>query len=1450
MELWLAVGSGGAEREVAIEAELSHDVGELTDALAAHLGVSADPTFTVHCARMSAWLPREQSLAASGLRSGDRLRLGQPAQQSAPDPARDAVAMLSVVGGPATGQRVPLRAGASVVGRSRQCEVTVGDPTLSREHVRLVVGNDSVQVADAGSANGTFLDGKLIRGTVTVPLGTVIEAGHSLLRFDRVNRPMATARTDAGGSVPFNRPPRVVQPSPAKAHRLPAPPATLEKPRIPMVSSFAPLVLGLPLLIIGLVLGQVLMIVMGAVAMIGSPLIALASRAEDRRSGRGRYNQQLAEHRKQLDDLSRAMAAALTNEIDQRRRLSPDAGDLIDRAMTLRPDLWERRPADPDFLHVALGWADQPSWSTFEIAAGGDAELRQHADAELRRWSVAKNVPVVVELSQIGHLGLCGEAEPVRGVARWIVAQLATLHSPRDLVLLGAVAKAERAEWGWLTWLPHVRGESSPLDRPHLGTGDADAAALFESVTALVRRRHQELGNRLSTARRPTPAVVLMISDQLRVPRAAVTSILEDGPAVAVHVLWLGSRADDLPGECGAVADVESRPPSFDLTLPSTGTRLVDAVLDRVSIAGARDIAMSLSAVKDVTAGGARGQIPRTVNLLDVLGLQHPTVELLSERWRAADFGVSAPLGIASGGVFTIDLRHDGPHALVGGTTGAGKSELLQSFVAALAASHPPNRVTFLLIDYKGGAAFKDAVALPHTVGFVTDLDGHLVSRALVSLNAELRRREHLLRDHGAKDLMEMERRVPAAAPPSLVLIVDEFASLAKELPEFVDGVVNIAQRGRSLGIHLLLATQRPAGAINDNVRANTNLRIALRMNDAMDSEDVIASKEAAALPRTIPGRAFVRTGQTELTEVQVAYVGGHTVTTDRSALRRPVRVFDLEFGEVVRPASEVETSDEAPTDLQELVALIGAASTHLGIPAQHPPWLPPLPAVVPLTSLPPAPAGTATIGLIDLPAEQDQQPWSWDLEEDGSLLVYGTSGSGKTTLLRTLAASLASSHQPDSLHMYVLDFASRGLGALESLNHVGSVVTADEVERVQRLIVMLEREASKRRQLFASAGATLLSEYERSRSDPSVPRVVVLLDGYSGFAVAFEKIDFGDWIERVNRLVAEGRPLGIHWAVTADRRNAVGTALASTVTARVVLRMADDDDYATLGLDNRIARQATLRPGRGFVGATVEMQTALVGDDPAGDAQLQAIERLAAQLRGTHPQAQVPVVGSLPLVTARADLPVGEPLVAPFGVGQADLAPVAVDFADGNLLVAGPNRSGRSTALVALAHGLQRSTPDLRMFLLAPRRTPLLELDGWERAARGAAACDDLVAELVELVEERSPDDAPILVVVDDGNELIDSPADDGLARLIRRGRDLAVVLAGAAETASALRSYSGWIPEIRKDRRALLLNPDPDIDGDLVAARLPRRSGGGLPPGRGYLVLDGRTELVQVAS
>ena len=364
--------------------------------------------------------------------------------------------------------------------------------------------------------------------------------------------------------------------------------------------------------------------------------------------------------------------------------------------------------------------------------------------------------------------------------------------------------------------------------------------------------------------------MLVVIDESCPIDRRRLMPLLDNaGAASNVFFLWVTAARHRLPKACAAVVEIDAGTLTAAVSWRATGERVTPVRWEGLALADATAAARDLTPIVDMTSRiNDDTEIPSRVSFADLHGgprvLDDPAAVL--EFWspgqgRRDRQGLRAVIGQQSGAPLVVDLRHDGPHVLVAGTTGAGKSELLQTMVAGLATMHSPHEVTFLLVDYKGGAAFKECVDLPHTIGLVTDLDRNEVRRALVSLNAELHYRERLLQRADAKDLVEMETKGHPDTPPSLVIVVDEFAALAKEVPEFVDGVVDVALRGRSLGLHLVLATQRPAGVITGQIRANTNLRIALRMSADDESDDVIGSSVAAAIERRLPGRAVARIG-------------------------------------------------------------------------------------------------------------------------------------------------------------------------------------------------------------------------------------------------------------------------------------------------------------------------------------------------------------------------------------------------------------------------------------------------------------------------------------------------------------------------------------------------------------------------------------------------------------
>ncbi len=473
-------------------------------------------------------------------------------------------------------------------------------------------------------------------------------------------------------------------------------------------------------------------------------------------------------------------------------------------------------------------------------------------------------------------------------------------------------------------------------------------------------------------------------------------------------------------------------------------------------------LARALAPIRDVSTEDLSSALPGASRLLDVLGLPTPDAGQLMRRWQGKGRTTRVVIGESIDGPFQIDIRADGPHGLVAGTTGSGKSELLQTMIASLAVGNRPDEFNFVLVDYKGGAAFKDCNHLPHTVGMVTDLDGHLTTRALESLGAELRRREHQLADADAKDIEDyLAGRQPSDEPmPRLLIVIDEFAALAAELPDFVTGLVDVARRGRSLGVHLILATQRPAGVVSAEIKSNTNLRIALRVTDTADSEDVLESKAAAQIPKVFPGRAYARLGHSSLVPFQSSRVGGRPGGGAGAA----VRVTDLDWEDL--PCSDGSrglrgttrtTSASRPTlppwSVRSTPPTTSSASPRCASPgcrrcrsgSASTPWRRDEQVG---RRFPRSRSGSPTS-----PRQQLQVVESWDLVSGSHLMIAGQSRSGRSNSLRVLAGGIARLCSPEDVHLYGIDAGNNALLPLISLPHVGAVVTRTQTDRMYRLV-------------------------------------------------------------------------------------------------------------------------------------------------------------------------------------------------------------------------------------------------------------------------------------------------------------------------------------------------------------------------------------------------------------
>ncbi|TFE37098.1 cell division protein FtsK [Streptomyces sp. ICN441] len=1445
----------GTTTTVAVETEPSVPVGRLAAELARTVGpASASGTAGAEPALYlgSAPVDPATTLQEAGIRDGMDLGLGVPAPRE-PDP--QGRTEVRVVSGPGAGTVFRLVPGDYGIGGAPDCRIRLdGDAPPLAARVRVRIDGS----AELFATDGALLDGKAASDASPWTAGSQLAVGSHLLELTaRPTRRAPLTVAPDGLGLEFNRPPRFLPPVARAKFRLPSPPVKPDKRPIPL----------LPILLLPAGSAAVAILVTQRWAFVFlallSPIAALATQFGGRKQAMLKYLESKKEYEETLSRVKDDVNAAVLDEQLNLRLSLPDPAALLQMAIQPSERLWERRWKDPDFLSVRVGTTDLPSSLTVD-----DPTQDEH-----RRTTVPQlnQVPVSVPLRRAGAAGFAGPG--ASRLAGWVTAQAAALHSPSDLRIVVLAGPDGERDWSWTRWLPHVQAQGE------------DAYALVGSTAESLARRVGELGRLVASRIAAGPQLdrggvtghpdVLIVLEQARRARSlpGVIGLLRDGPAVGVHTLCIDREEQLLPEECGAV--VVLTPGVRTLRLRTDGGAAVEDVrADSPDLLWYEHFARALAPLRGV-GDSDESALPGSVRLLEILGIEPPTPEAVMAGWSLGGRSTQAVLGTGYDGDFAVDLVRDGPHALIAGTTGSGKSELLQTLVATLAVVNRPDEMTFVLVDYKGGSAFAECAELPHTVGLVTDLDTQEVERALVSLGAELRRRETQLAQVGAKDIEDYQDRRARGGDllpplPRLVLVIDEFASMVRELPDFITGLVNIAQRGRSLGIHLVLATQRPGGAVTPDIRANTNLRIALRTTDTSESRDIIDAPDSGEISPSNPGRAYARLGPSALLPFQSGRVGGRRPggqAADDSPITIKVEPISWHNLGGPLPAMSARSSEsnrsEAVTDLAVLAQAVARAAELAGTARQPSPWLPPLPEILTWTP-PPSPTPGAErpavlppveYGSVDLPAEQARIALTFDIDRAGHLHIVGSPRSGRSQALRTLAAALAQAHGVEDVHLYGVDCGNGALNALTALPHCGVVVDRGQIERLGRLLDRLNSELTARQGMLGSRGTADLTELRSAQApDERLAHLVLMIDRFEVFEREFTTYDNGSYMERLLRLLRDGAGAGIHVVLAGDRVLG-GSRFSGTTEDKIVLRLNDRQDYSSVGIP---AKSAPSRPGPGR-GIRVQdlstVQIAVLAEDLSGTEQAQALADLGRALAAREepvPAHRRPlrldvVPDRITYDEALALHTEGGPMKPLVAVGGDTLTSLGPDLSDvPTFVVGGPPRTGRSTVLYTASLSLLAAGTGL--LVLAPRRSPLRTLEG--RAGVAAVITDaDVRVEDFRSALGRIPEEYGV-IVVDDAELFMGSEIDADLALLARGGAGTGwgVLAAGNAESLSL--SLAGWMGQMKRNRCGMLLSPQGLGDGEVIGVKLTRGLVGAAPqPGKGLLHLgDGTLRGVRV--
>jgi ESX secretion system protein EccC len=1175
---------------------------------------------------------------------------------------------------------------------------------------------------------------------------------------------------------------------------------------------------------------------------------------------------------------------------------------LLDHALRR---VWERHPASPDFANVRIGTGThrlavrlaapqtKPAEDLDPLCAGA---LRRF----IRAHATVPGLPVGISLRAFSHVAVTGDPEAVYGMVRAVIAQIALFHSPGDVRICVCAARDTMGRWQWVKWLPHA-----------MHPAQSDAAGPVRLMAASMGKLEAMLGGELA-GRGGFGA-----GGSTALPYYVV---LSDGGDPAE-----GSRLGASGFEGAVVIDVTPRPPGTPapgtLLLEVTGdgvqmigkdragaaTRLPIGVPDALSLAEAEALARQLAPLRPASAAAAADPLASDTTLTALLGIGDPLALSTRSLWRQrpARARLRVPIGTdAAGQPVELDIKESaqggmGPHGLVIGATGSGKSELLRTLVLGLALTHSPEVLNFVLVDFKGGATFLGLDRLSHVSAVITNLADELplVDRMRDALHGELVRRQELLRSAGnyasLRDYTSARENGADLAPvPTLFVVIDEFSELLSARPEFIDLFVMIGRLGRSLGVHLLLASQRLEEGRLRGLDTHLSYRIGLRTFSAAESRIVLGVPDAYELPPQ-PGSGYLKFGTESMTRFKAAYVSGPAVPRPAGVPERRVQPMIVPFGPgYIQPqvSEEPEAAEQPAPPGAGGDSLLGAVVGQLAGkgPAAHLIWLPPLDtpptldALLPplsvtqpygLTTQDPAWRGRlrAVAGIVDRPFDQRRDLLLADLSgAAGHAAIVGAPRSGKSTAARTLICSLALLHTPREVQFYCLDFGGGALSALAGLPHAGGVASRLEPDRVRRTVAEIQAILARREQEFAQRGIESITAYRRMRereeaAGDSYGDVFLVVDGWLTLRQEFEPLEAA-----ISTIAARGLGYGVHVLATSSKWSEFRPAIRDLFGTRLELRLGDP-------YESEIGRKLAMNvpedsPGRGLTREGLHFLAALprIDADPGPASLAEGLRQLAGAVSQAWQEPPAPPVrllpGSFPASTLPTAATTGRRI--PFGLDESTLAPVFLDFgADAHLLVFGDTECGKSNLLRLIAESVAaRYSPGQARLIFIDYRRSLLDSAETEHRigyAASSAAAGPLIADVCDAMVKRlpPPDLTPaqlrsrswwrgsdLFLVIDD-YDLVAGAANPllPLADLVPQARDIGLHLVLARSAGGAGRAqFDPVIQRIREMGSPGLLMSGSKDEGPLIGGVRPQPQ----PPGRGLFVeRRAGTRLVQAA-
>lgn len=1261
------------------------------------------------------------------------------------------------------------------IGRNDNCEIRVDDKSISDRHASLVCRHGEVIFEDH-SSNGSYVNGKLVHNeSRTCKFGDNIFVLPNLrmIYLDdmlAISSPASLKHVDLGKSVDeasareteteimespvveFLRSPRIMDQPDVTPFEIEPPISKGDPKHTPLILTIGPSLT----MIFPMLMGSFMTQMGGSnggsfmgsgIAMMGTSAAlavgwALANARYRKNQEKGNEKKRVHLYTTYIKDREQRLRALNEKEFKRLTRMYVDSEECLSIVSRQSDRLWERQPTHSDFLDVRIGTSEVDLPNPLKVPAMKlsmiDDPMRNEPERLKKQYGKVKDAPVCIPLRKEKLMGLMGNTSATAAAFSMII-NITAMHSYHNVKVVVLTDEQHYSQWRWTRWLPHVYANENRSMRLVAATAHARSEVLQHLDEVLGMRLSADneddknakaAPEELDPRELPLPHYVVFCTDPAMLKDEPVLRKVITSRHAGVTLLCLTPTLNELPKECTSILNCRNNSSG----LYNVNGTVTPAQIDYTYLPAANDYAKKISAIR-TNDGDGGAAIPTLVKFLSMYH-SRKVDELDVWRWWNENHvynGLPAVIGLKAGGVpFMLDIseKHHGPHGLVAGTTGSGKSVMLQSYILSLALNFSPVEVQFILIDYKGGGMAAPFMDLPHVAGVIDNLQGLLtIRRALASIQGEIKRREQLFKEAKVEKIDEYIRyfndQPGQVQLGHLIIVVDEFAELVHEQPEFMKELISASRVGRSVGVHLILATQKPSNSVNDEIWANSRFHICLRVQSRSDSMDMLKRPDAAYLRGM--GRCFVQVGNDELFEtVQTSWSTAPYEPDKVDFDDKPYLLNDVGQPIVIRSQKKkVEGGIKPPTQMKAILDYIRQVADTHGVPNARKLWLEELPKLINLSSIaeykqrrmianrwqePDDEQLCVTVGLADDLQKQLHIPVQIDFTAHKNHLIVGLSGTGKTTLLQTLAMALATTYSPERLNMYFISPSTRVLSSLELLPHTAEMLYEDDTEEMLRLLNMLRNESNRRRSLFAEASTDNFTVYNKTVRQTgvgeAVPAIVVFIDRF---------IQLDETLNESNKqffydLLKDGSSRGIYFVATAIAVNEVYSRVRDYFY-NVALQLQDRGDYTDV-LGKRLPSEMNdivPCPGRGVVlteSDMYEMQIALfegIESDTERSKQIQeTAQALDAAWTGKRP-ARIPRIPENPtlndLLKAAQEQGADKTAQLPIGYLKLEGTPYQAELIRQYAwLILGSRRSGKTTFLQNVARQFVARDADIHV--------------------------------------------------------------------------------------------------------------------------------------------------------